>query len=413
VITGIGLVSPLGISTPASWEALLSNQTNFSAHAKTTTVIARAPKSMLETSLAKLSKAHEPRFISMALAASTEALADANLPSQSNHHNNNVACIIGCGMGAATHEVALAAHELNTRGINKISPFMVPRLLPNMAAGLVSIHHKLQGPNGCPSTACASGCNAVGDAFRLLQRGDADVAVCGGTESALDDVSLAGFSRLRALSTRFVEAPATASRPFDVDRDGFVMGEGAAVLVLETLDHFLHRESKKPAYAEIVGYGSSGDAYHVTSPSPEGGGAERCMRRALADAHLTSVDYCNAHATSTPLGDQIEAAVLARVHQSSDDKAPLLVSSTKGSTGHLLGAAGAVEIAFTALALFHRVVPHTNNLRKLQPGLDGNGLLDFVQTQPRQTPFALQTAMSNSFGFGGVNASIVLKVVQQ
>jgi len=403
LITGIGVISPLGTTLQQTWAGLLTGggASCFSVYASPAfeehpVVVGRSPLSEEERALSRLSKAHEPRFISLALAAAAQALDDAGLSRGFDHANT--ACVIGNGMGAATSEIASASALLRTQGLRRVSPFLIPRLLPNMAAGLVSIRHGLGGPHACPSTACASGANAVGDAFRLVQRGDCDVAVCGGTESAIDDVALAGFSRLKALSAS--RDPAAASRPFDKDRDGFVMAEGAAILVLESEEHFAARvAAPRRCYARVAGYGSSGDAFHITQPS--GRGAEACMWRALHDGGVAPnrVGYVNAHATSTPLGDKLEADAIAKVLGGR-----VAVSSFKGATGHLLGAAGAFEAALTALAVREGVLPATRNL----VASDVEGVVDLVAGAPRHVVGRVEFALSNSFGFGGVNASLLL-----
>lgn len=309
-------------------------------------------------------------------------------------------------MGAATSEIADVTETLANG--KKISPYFVPRLLPNLAAGHVSMAHDLRGPILTPATACASGAHAIGDAMRLIREGIVDVAICGGTESTLDKTAIVGFARMKALTSR--QDP-TASRPFDVNRDGFVMSEGAAVLVLESEEFFNRRASTKQPYAEIVGVGMSGDAYHVSTPSPDGRGAEASMKRALHDciarggveASKLKVGYVNAHATSTPIGDVIEANAVSRVFPN------CAISSTKGATGHLLGAAGALEAMFTILSLRDSVIPGTMNIETLDKKLQGLEL-DFVHG-PGKPKNDLNFALSNSFGFGGTNVSLVFKKV--
>uniref|UniRef100_A0A7R9VUQ5 beta-ketoacyl-[acyl-carrier-protein] synthase I n=1 Tax=Chlamydomonas euryale TaxID=1486919 RepID=A0A7R9VUQ5_9CHLO len=304
-----------------------------------------------------------------------------------------------------THlQVAEAGALIASGKMRRLSPFFVPRILPNMAAGVVSIRYGFRGPNSTPSTACASGGHAIGDAFRMVQRGDADVMVAGASEAALGcAVGLAGFSRLKALSTAFNATPALASRPFDARRDGFVMGDGAGALVLEELGHARARGA--PVIAEIRGYGMSGDAHHITQPAADGAGAALAMARALKGSGVSvdDVAYINAHATSTPLGDEVEQRAILRVFGRSH-VACLAVSSTKGATGHLLGAAGAVEALFTVLALRDGLAPPTVNLKHPSPALLP-GLVSDVYTQ---LPPGRKAAMSNSFGFGGTNTSLLL-----
>lgn len=286
--------------------------------------------------------------------------------------------------------------------LRRVSPFFVPRILVNMAAGAVGIRHSLRGPNHAPSTACATGVHAVGDAFRMVQRGDADVMLAGASEASIDAIGVGGFSRLKALATAFNDDPARASRPFDAARDGFVMGEGAAVLVLEELSHARARGAR--AHAEVRGYGLSGDGHHITAPAPDGAGAALAMARALRGSGVpaAAVRYVNAHATSTPVGDEIEQAAIAGVF-GEGPAARVAVSSTKGATGHLLGAAGAVEAAFTVLALRDRVAPPTANLERPEPALLP-GLVAGAAAPLGGGPIG---ALCNAFGFGGTNASLL------
>lgn len=345
-------------------------------------------------------RALEPRFISLALLACEEALLDSGLTEQDfDRLGRNVGVSLGSGMGSATSEIPAAVAALGQG--KKLSPYFVPRLLANLAGGNVSIAHNFQGPLLCPSTACASGAHAIADALHMIQRGDVEVCVCGGTESVLDKMSIAGFHRLKALSTN--PDSKRASIPFDEQRDGFVMGEGAGVLVLESEEHFLRRQvgGKRQPYAIVRGAGMSGDANHVTSPHPGGRGAESAMRMAMKslDGDFAQVGYCNAHATSTPMGDLIEADAIGRVfaHQ-------VAVSSTKSSLGHLLGAAGAVEAAITALSLHHSVAPGTVGLDRPDPKLPPH--LAFPKAC---SPLTAQFALTNSFGFGGTNVSLLLE----
>lgn len=286
------------------------------------------------------------------------------------------------------------------KGHRRISPFFIPMIIINLAAGQVSIRYGAKGPNSSPCTACATGSHSIGDAFRIIQRGEADAMIAGGTEAVITPMGVAGFAAMKALSTRNDE-PERASRPFDIDRDGFVMGEGAGILILEEMGHALKRGAK--IYAEVIGYGMSGDAYHITSPAPEGEGAARCMEAAIKDAGIRpeEVDYINAHGTSTKYGDELETMAIKKVFGEHAYK--LTVSSTKSMTGHLLGAAGGVEAVITVLTIYNNIIPPTINLEKPDPACD----LDYVPNQARQKE--VNCAISNSFGFGGTNASLIFK----
>ena len=347
-----------------------------------------------------------------ALATAREALEDASLLDTFHDKHNTEEQVqllrqrsgvcIGTGM-VNLEEIVNTGKLLNSGMYKKISPYFVPRILPNMAAGHVSMRYGLQGPNMSPSTACTTGLHAIGDSYRLIQYGIADVMICGGTEASVTPLGLAGFCKAKALSTKFNNEPLKASRPFDVRRDGFVMGEGAAVLVLENLDHAIKRNAK--TYCEILGYGLSGDAYHLTAPEESGKGAIACMKAALDDAKLTpsKIGYINAHATSTPLGDRVECTAIK--HLFGSHSFSLSVSSTKGATGHLLGAAGSLEAAFTILAVKHSIIPPTLNLESTEPGMD----LDFVPQTSKQWESSVQRiALKNSYGFGGTNASLCI-----
>jgi 3-oxoacyl-[acyl-carrier-protein] synthase II len=337
-------------------------------------------------------------FIHYALAAARFALEDSGLKIDEGNADR-VGVVIGSGIGGlplieSTHQTLLA------KGPDRVSPFFIPGLIVNMAAGQVSIHYGAKGPNTSPATACTTGLHAIGDAYRFVQVGEADAMIAGGAEAVITPLAMAGFCAMRALSTRNGE-PEKASRPWDAQRDGFVMGEGCGLVILEELEMAKRRGA--PIYAEVVGYGMSADAYHISAPHPEGDGAVRVMEAALRDAGLPpeSIGYINAHGTSTPLGDLSEVKAIKRVF--GDHAYKLAVSSTKSATGHLLGAAGGLETGIVALAVHHQILPATLNLDEPGEGCD----LDFVPHKAR--PVDLEHAMSNSFGFGGTNASIILK----
>ena len=368
------------------------------------------------------------RFVQFALAAANEAMLQADLSFYLGHHHHHyhysskvsdddsscssnsaldrvyeerrrrAGVCIGCGIGSV-RDFMVSTMTMQKRGVNRINPHFVPRVLTNSASARVAMAYKLQGPSHSVATACAAGGHAIGDAMRFIQYGDADVMLAGGAESCIDVLSLAGFSRLRALSTSFNDTPELASRPFDKQRDGFVMGEGAGILVLEELEHARARGAD--IICELIGYGLSSDAYHITAPHPDGDGARQSMAAALNQAKLTpyDIDYVNCHATSTPVGDEVEASMLgSMMNQRSGD---LFVSSTKGATGHLLGAAGAIEAAFTAMTIADGRIPPTRNLCEF-PDIEG---ISFVKDHPLDKD--VKYAVSNSFGFGGTNASLV------
>lgn len=308
---------------------------------------------------------------------------------------------IGGGIGSIS-DILDASQMICEKRLRRLSPFFIPRILINMAAGHVSMKYGFQGPNHAAVTACATGANSIGDAARMIQFGDADVMVAGGTEASIDALSIAGFCRLRALTTKYNSSPHEASRPFDCDRDGFVIGEGSGVLVLEELEHAKKREAK--IYAELRGYGMSGDAYHITQPHGDGRGAILAMTRALQQSglHPDQMDYINAHATSTPLGDMVEATAIKSVFSNRAACGDLALSSTKGAVGHLLGAAGAVEAIFAVLAIHYGIAPLTLNLTKPDP-IFSDGFMPL--TASKEIP--IKAALSNSFGFGGTNASLL------
>jgi 3-oxoacyl-[acyl-carrier-protein] synthase II len=340
------------------------------------------------------------QFIVYAMCAARQALDDAGWHPKSYDEQTSTGVLIGSGIGGieGIAETAMALHE---KGPRRVSPFFIPGRIINLASGFVSIAHGLKGPNHAVVTACSTGAHAIGDAARLVALGDAEVMVAGGAESPVNRISLAGFAALRALSTNFNDDPARASRPYDKDRDGFVMGEGAGVVVLETIEHAKARGAK--IYAEVIGYGMSGDAYHITAPAPDGDGALRCMNAAIRRAGITAgdLDYINAHGTSTPLGDEIELGAVQKLVGNSAGN--ISMSSTKSCVGHLLGAAGAIEAIFSILAIRDGIVPPTINLDN--PSVETP--IDLVPHQARKRD--VDTVLSNSFGFGGTNASLIFR----
>lgn len=403
-ITGIGLVSPLGTGTQATWDGLMAGTsgigpiTRFDAGDYTSRIAGEVRDFEPEAFLDRKEIRKTDRFIQFALAASDLAVGDAGLVVDDTNATRT-GVIIGSGIGGLPliedmHRILLE------RGPGRISPFFIPGLIVNMAAGQVSIRFGARGPNSAPCTACTTGLHAIGDAFRLIQHGYADVMIAGGAEAVITPLAVGGFCAMRALSTRNDE-PQRASRPWDAERDGFVMGEGSGILVLEELEQAEARGAT--VYAEIVGYGMSGDAYHISAPHPEGVGAAQVMRVALEDAGVPgeSVGYINAHGTSTPLGDLAEVKAIRDVFGEHADA--LAVSSTKSATGHLLGAAGGLETGILALALHHRTLPPTLNLEQPGEGCD----LDFVPDTPRAAE--LEYALTNSFGFGGTNGALILR----
>lgn len=414
VITGMGIASPLGCGVDVVWRRLLAGQSGISA--LTDEAYAELPAKVaglvpdisvdaeggLNADAVASSKDQRKmdRFILLALAASQEALQQANWQPQSETEQERTATIIASGVGGFP-AIADAVRTVDTRGAKRLSPFTIPSFLVNLAAGHVSIKYGFKGPLGAPVTACAAGVQAVGDAARMILAGEIDIAICGGAEACVHPVSLGGFAAARALSTSFNGQPERASRPFDHDRDGFVMGEGAGILVIESLDHALARGAQP--IAELVGYGTSADAYHLTSGPEDGSGARRAMQIALRQAGIKpeQVQHLNAHATSTPVGDAGELAAIKTLFGTEGD---LAITSTKSATGHLLGAAGGIETIFTALALRDQIIPPTLNLENPDPLAEG---LDLVCGQAREKN--IEYALSNGFGFGGVNASVLLK----
>jgi 3-oxoacyl-[acyl-carrier-protein] synthase II len=414
VVTGMGAVSPLGCGVEKIWSRLISGRSglralpaSFSAdlHARVAGIVPdKAEDSEAgfdpDIAVARKDQRKMDRFILFAMNAAAEAIVQAGWTPQDAPSRERTATVIASGIGGFP-AIAEAVRTTDTRGIRRLSPFTVPSFLVNLAAGQISIRYGYQGPLGAPVTACAASVQAIGDAARLIQAGEADIAICGGSEACIDLVSLGGFAAARALSTDFNDTPSRASRPFDRDRDGFVMGEGAGILVIEDLQHALARGVKP--LVELVGYGTSADAYHITSGPEDGSGARRAMQLALRQAGLApgDVQHLNAHSTSTPVGDLGELAAIKAVF--GNDKR-IAVSATKSATGHLLGAAGGLEAIFTALALRDQVAPPTLNLENPDPLAEG---IDLVRGEARRMP--MTHAISNGFGFGGVNASVVLR----
>ncbi|MGE8318218.1 MAG: beta-ketoacyl-ACP synthase II [Comamonas sp.] len=413
VITGLGLVSPLGCSVELAWQRLLAGQSGIRMlDAQTcegigTRIAGRVPGLdedaeagwNADAVVSPKEQRRMDRFSAFALGAAGQALAQARWQVETARQQERTATVIASGVGGFG-AIAEAVRTTDSRGPQRLSPFTVPAFLVNLAAGHVSIRHGFKGPIGAPVTACAAGIQALGDAARLIRGGEADVAVCGGSEACIDRVSLGGFAAAKALSSGFNDSPEKASRPFDAARDGFVMGEGAGLLVLEELEHALARGATP--LAEVLGYGTSADAHHITAGPEDGEGARRAMQAALAQAGLEpgQIQHLNAHATSTPVGDRGELAAIRELFGTGGGPA---ITATKSAIGHLLGAAGGVASIFTVLALRDQVVPPVLNLE--QPDALAQGL-DLVRGGVRRMP--MQHALLNGFGFGGVNASLVL-----
>lgn len=414
VITGMGAISPLAATVEQSWERLLKGQSGIrnlpddvvaDLPAKIGGVvpsIADDPEAGFDPDrfLSPKDQRKVDRFILLAITAAEEALQQSGWVAKTTEDQLRTATIIASGIGGFP-AITEAVRTVDQRGPKRLSPFTIPSFLVNLAAGQVSIRHGFKGPLGAPVTACAASVQAIGDAVRLIRNNEADVAICGGAEACINIVSLGGFAAARSLSTGSNDEPTKASRPFDEGRDGFVMGEGAGVLVIETLAHALARGAKP--IAEIVGYGTTADAHHITSGPEDGDGARRAMEIAIAQAGISpgQIGHLNAHATSTQVGDKGELAAIRRVF-GSDGK--IAISATKSATGHLLGAAGGLEAIFTALALRDQIAPPTLNLEHPDPDADG---LDLVARASR--PIDTEFAITNGFGFGGVNASLILR----
>ncbi|WP_334110972.1 beta-ketoacyl-ACP synthase II [Thermodesulfitimonas autotrophica] len=404
VVTGLGVISPVGTGKEAFWEALVKGRsgvrriTRFDASEFKTQIAAEVGDFDPEAYIDKKEARRMDRFTQFAVAAANLALSDAAIATEA-LDRDRVGVVLGCGIGGiGTFEEQ--TRVLVSRGPNRVSPFFVPMMIANMGAGYIAIFHRFYGPNSTVVTACASSNHAIGEAFRIIQRGEADVMLTGGAEAAITPVALAGFCAMKAMSTRNDE-PEKACRPFDAARDGFVIGEGAAVLVLERLEHALARGAR--IYAEVAGYGQSCDAYHITAPDPDGAGAAKAMARALADARLRpeEVNYINAHGTSTPLNDKVETMAIKKVFGEFAYRIP--VSSTKSMTGHLLGAAGGIEAAACVLSIAHGVIPPTINYENPDPECD----LDYVPNEARRAQ--VDVALSNGLGFGGHNATLIFK----
>ena len=411
VVTGLGMVTPLGCGVESTWARLLNGESGaarvegFEVSDLACRIACQLPRTGEGAFRAddwmdpKDQRKVDP-FIVYAVAASKQALADAGWKPETHEDQVATGVLIGSGIGGigGIYEASVTLYE---KGPRRISPFFIPGRIINLASGYVSIEHGLKGPNHAVVTACSTGAHAIGDASRLIALGDADVMVAGGAESPVNRLALAGFAACRALSTAFNDSPAKASRPYDRDRDGFVMGEGAGIVVLEEYEHAKARGARM--YAEVVGYGLSGDAYHITSPAEDGDGAFRCMQSALKRANIAAsdLDYINAHGTSTPLGDEIELKAVERLV--GDAAGKLAMSSTKSAIGHLLGAAGSVEAIFAVLAIRDGRVPPTLNL-------DNPSVETAIDLVPHTSkPRDVNTVLSNSFGFGGTNASLVFR----
>ena len=414
VITGLGMVTPMGCGVEATWRRLVAGELaaarveNFDVSDLPCQIAAQVPRGAAPDAfnpddwMDPKEQRRVDDFIVYGMSAATQALRDAGWAPKTYEEQIETGVLIGSGIGGleGIYDASVTLHE---KGPRRISPFFIPGRLINLVSGQVSIANNLKGPNHSVVTACSTGAHAIGDAGRLIALGDANVMLAGGAESAVNRLSLAGFSACRALSTGFNDRPKQASRPYDRDRDGFVMGEGAGCVVLEDYEHAKARGAR--IYAELVGYGLSGDAYHITSPAPDGDGAFRSMSAALKRAGLSAaeIDYINAHGTSTPVGDEIELRAVERLLGNSAGKTTM--SSTKSSIGHLLGAAGAVEAIFSVLAIRDQIAPPTLNLDN--PSVETP--IDLAPHAARKR--AIQAALSNSFGFGGTNASLIFRAV--
>ena len=413
VVTGLGLTTPLGNGVDINWKRLTSGVVginkieNFDISDLPCKIAGQVPNIINDPDGGlDIDKWIEPReykridrFISYGIISAIQAIEDSDWKPQSENQKNRTGVILGSGIGGL-ETIANTTELLNSKGPRKVSPFFIPSALINLLSGQVSIRYGFKGPNHSVVTACSTGAHAIGDASRIIKYGDADVMIAGGAEAACCRIGMAGFAAARALSTNFNDQPSSSSRPWDQQRDGFVMGEGAGVVVLEERNHALARGAK--IYAEIKGYGMSGDAHHITAPADNGDGGFRAMQSALIDANIknSEIDYINAHGTSTPLGDMIELKAIGRLLEDNSSKAS--ISSTKSATGHLLGAAGAIEAIFSILSIVNQIVPPTNNL--INPDEKSAGF-DLVPIKAKKR--TVKNVLSNSFGFGGTNASLL------
>ncbi|HAX92021.1 MAG TPA: beta-ketoacyl-[acyl-carrier-protein] synthase II [Rhodospirillaceae bacterium] len=415
VVTGLGMLSPLGVGVDVNWSRITAGQsgigkiTSFESSDLTCQIAGQVPRGD-EPGQFNPDRFIEPKdqkkmdiFIHFAMAAADEAMADSGYVPENDEARERAGVLIGAGIGGLNeiYETSILMHEKGTR---RVSPFFIPRSLINLASGQVSIKHGLRGPNHSVVTACATGSHSIGDAARFIIAGDADVMVAGGAEAAVCRIGMAGFCAMRALSTSYNDTPEKGSRPYDKGRDGFVMGEGAGVVVLEEYEHAKKRGAK--IYGEVIGYGLSGDAYHMSAPAEDGNGGYRAMKAAVARAGITpdAIDYINAHGTSTPLGDEIEVRAVKRLL--GDAVSKVAMSSTKSATGHLLGAAGAVEAIYCLKAMQTGIVPPTLNLEDRSESCEG---IDLVPLKAKEKK--MDVVLSNSFGFGGTNASLVFRRV--
>ncbi len=406
VVTGLGAVTPIGMDVDTSWQAMLAGTNGigtisaFDPSGLPCTIGAEVRNFEPEKVIPEKEVRKMDRFMQLGIYAGMQALQDSGLEI-SDHNANRIGAYIGSGIGGIT-TIESTTQLYEKRGYRRVSPFYIPMTIINMIAGNLSILYGLKGPNLSAVTACSTGTHAIGEAGRLIEYGDADVMVAGGAEAPISPTSLAGFGQARALSRRN-DDPSSASRPWDAGRDGFVMGEGAGILLLEEYEHARKRGAR--IYAELAGFGLSGDAYHMTGPSPGGEGASHCMDNAMRNAGLDpeDIDYVNAHGTSTPLGDVAETLALKRSF--GDHAAKLMISSNKSMIGHLLGAAGGVEAVCTVLSLFHQSIPPTINLEEADPECD----LDYVPGEARHV--AVRAALSNSFGFGGTNGTLIFRQI--
>ncbi len=416
VVTGMGLVTPLGCGVSATWDRLVAGQSGITGvqhfdvsdlPAKIAGQVPSGPASEgkfnADEWISTKDQRKMDRFIIYAVAAADQAVADSGVAPQTDEESERVGVMIGSGIGGL-ETIYNGSITLKEQGPRRVTPFFIPAALINLASGHVSIKYGFRGPNHAPVTACSTGAHAIGDAARLIMHGDCDVMVAGGAEAAVSRIGIAGFSAARALSTNYNDTPEKASRPWDKDRDGFVMGEGAGIVVLEEYERAKRRGAT--IYAELVGYGMSGDAHHITAPADDGNGGFRSMRNALRDAGLSpeDIDYVNAHGTSTPLGDEIELGAVKRLF--GDATKSISMSSTKSAIGHLLGAAGSVEAIFCIQAMRNSLVPPTLNLENPSESCTG---IDLVPHKAKERK--VRAALSNSFGFGGTNASLIFTAI--